>query len=67
MYMNCSYAIEVPLPIEPQHNEKNWSKKKMSAHHWFRTTSFKAKAGLKHGSNLSLLLANYFSQIYTKP
>ena len=66
--MNCSYAVEVPLPIEPQRNEKNWSKKKMSAHHWFRTTPFKAKAGLKQGRNLSLLLANIFlSDLHQAP
>ena len=60
MYMNCSYAIKVPVPIEPQCNEKNRSKKKMSTNHWFRTTHFKAKAGSKQGCNLSLLLANIF-------
>ena len=60
MHMNCSYAIKVPLPIKPQCNEKNRSKKKMSTHHWFRTTPFKAKAGLKQGCNLSPLLANIF-------
>ena len=32
----------------------------MGAHHWFRTTPFKAKARLEQGNILSLLLTNIF-------
>ena len=57
MYNNCSYAIKALLPCDPLCGEKN-IEKKTNSYQWFRTSSFRAKIGLKKGRNLSPLLAN---------
>ena len=59
MYSNCSYAIKVLLPCDPLCGKKN-TKKKTISYQWFRTSSFRAKTGLRQGCNLSPLLANVF-------
>ena len=59
MYSNCSYAIKVLLPCDPLCGEKN-TEKKTNTYQWFRTSSFRAKTGLKQSCNLSPFLANIF-------
>ena len=59
MYMNCSYAIKVSLPLNPHSPDDNQIKR-INSYQWYKTTSFKTKSGLKQGCNLSPLLANIF-------
>ena len=66
MYQNCKYAVKVQLPLEniTVGNSKNSSNKTV-LFRWYRTTHFKAIAGLKQGCSLSPLLANiYFSDLH---
>ena len=60
MYTNCSYAVEVLLPITD--NPSEVESKKTKSYQWYRSASFKALLGLKQGCNMSPLLANI--QIY---
>ena len=59
MYMNCSYAIRVSLPVNLHSPDKNQIKR-INSHQWYRITSFKTKSGLKQGYNLGPLLATIF-------
>ena len=66
MYQNCKYAIKVQLPLKNTTvgNSKN-SKSEIVLFRWYRTTYFKAIAGLKQGCSPSPLLANiYLSDLH---
>ena len=56
--MNCSYALKVSLPVDI--NSPGNKVKKLKSYQWYRSTSFKLRAGLKQERNLSPLLANIF-------